>query len=161
VQDRGSLRDGIEANMNQRCHFLLVALVAPALWLALPDKSFAQYIPRYGSHYRGGFPGGFGGGFPGGAGGYGGVGVGGLNPPGVSINQGYNVLPGMPSQIGMLGGGFGGFPNYGLGGYGFPNYGYPAFGGFPAFGGGFPAFGGFPNKFAGFGNGFGNGNYGL
>lgn len=99
-----------------------------------------------------------GGGNFGGLGGFapGGAGVGGLHPPGVSLNQAYNTLVGLPAQQGMLGGGFG------LGGGGFGG-GFLGFGGgFPGFGGGFgfgavpgvsPFGGGFPAKLGGFGNG--------
>src|SRR5262249_54953385 len=110
----------------------------------------------------GGTYGGYGGGFPG-SGIYSGgtAGVGGLHPPGVSLNQAYNTLVGLPAQQGQLGGGFG------MGGGGFPGYGgYPGCGGFPGYGGypGFP--GAFPGGFPGGGpvgmfKGGGNGGYGY
>jgi hypothetical protein len=117
----------------------------------------------------GGTYGGLGFGFGPGAGIYSGRnGIGGLQPPGVSVNQAYNTLVGLPAYQGMLGGGFGlgfggGFP-----GMGFPPYGYPGLGfpgafpgmypplGFPGTFPGFPGPSGFPPKFGGFGNG-GNG----
>jgi len=97
--------------------------------------------------------------YAGGGGTYGGLGgalgaLGGNNqqgnysmfPPGFQLHFSYNVLVGLPSQQGQLGGGFGQNP---IGGGGFPGYG----GGFPGYGGGF----GFPG--AGFGGvpGFGGG----
>lgn len=141
--------------MNQRRWTLMAAAGVAALWLATPSTAQAQFYPGYG--YGGGFyggfpgygyPGGFGPGFggPGFGGGFrGGPGVGGLHPPGVSINQGMNTLVGLPTQQGQLGGGFGmnrGFGGGFGGGYGFPGYGYPGYG--------------YPGKF-----GFGNGGYGY
>jgi hypothetical protein len=115
-----------------------------------------------GNNYAGG--GGTYGGYGAGAGiysGAGGNGVGGLHPPGVSLNMAYNTLVGLPTQQGQLGGGFGAMP-----GFGFPGLGYPgAFpGGYPGFPGAYPTLGtfpggpmpfpgGFPAKFGGVGNG--------
>jgi len=81
-------------------------------------------------------------------------------PPGFQLHFSYNVLVGLPSQQGQLGGGFGQNPIGGGGG--FPGGGFGFGGGFPGAGfGGFPG-AGFPGAgFPGKGFGFGNGGYGY